>query len=580
MAVVSRTIRRRTAVDAAGPLPGTTPLLAQLFAQRGVSDAGEVELSSSRLLPPDQLRGVREAAVMLADALAEDTALLIVGDFDADGATSTALAMHMLQAMGARRLDFLVPNRFEYGYGLTPEIVELAASRKPGIIITVDNGISSMEGVRRAAELGIRTLVTDHHLPGEQLPAAQVIVNPNHPECRFPSKNLAGVGVIFYVMAALRAELRQRNWFAEKQLQEPSLGSVLDLVALGTVADLVPLDHNNRVLVQQGLLRIRAGHARPGIAALLAVAGRNHRTLVTADLGFGVGPRLNAAGRLDDMSLGIACLLATDADRAAALAAQLDALNRDRQRLEGDMQRQALRALEPVVASLDSELPVALCLYDKDWHQGVIGILAARVRERMHRPTIVLTDGEQGEVKGSARSIAGLHIRDVLAAVAARYPGLISRFGGHAMAAGLSLPRDRLEAFQEAFVEQVASQLDPAALEAVIDSDGELPLASLNLDVALELRYAAPWGQQFPEPVFDGEFLLLQQRLVGERHLKLVLAPGDDPRRLLDAIAFRVDLNLWPNPEVQRAQLVYRMDVNTYRGEQQLQLIVEQITPL
>ena len=580
MAAVSRTIRRRTAVDAAGPLPGTTPLLAQLFAQRGVSDAGEVELSSSRLLPPDQLRGVREAAVMLADALAEDTALLIVGDFDADGATSTALAMHMLQAMGARRLDFLVPNRFEYGYGLTPEIVELAASRKPGIIITVDNGISSMEGVRRAAELGIRTLVTDHHLPGEQLPAAQVIVNPNHPECRFPSKNLAGVGVIFYVMAALRAELRQRNWFAEKQLQEPSLGSVLDLVALGTVADLVPLDHNNRVLVQQGLLRIRAGHARPGIAALLAVAGRNHRTLVTADLGFGVGPRLNAAGRLDDMSLGIACLLATDADRAAALAAQLDALNRDRQRLEGDMQRQALRALEPVVASLDSELPVALCLYDKDWHQGVIGILAARVRERMHRPTIVLTDGEQGEVKGSARSIAGLHIRDVLAAVAARYPGLISRFGGHAMAAGLSLPRERLEAFQEAFVEQVASQLDPAALEAVIDSDGELPLASLNLDVALELRYAAPWGQQFPEPVFDGEFLLLQQRLVGERHLKLVLAPGDDPRRLLDAIAFRVDLNLWPNPEVQRAQLVYRMDVNTYRGEQQLQLIVEQITPL
>ncbi len=580
MAAVSRTIRRRTAVDAAGPLPGTTPLLAQLFAQRGVSDAGEVELSSSRLLPPDHLRGVREAAVMLADALAEDTALLIVGDFDADGATSTALAMHMLQAMGARRLGFLVPNRFEYGYGLTPEIVELAAGRKPGIIITVDNGISSMEGVRRAAELGIRTLVTDHHLPGEQLPAAQVIVNPNHPECRFPSKNLAGVGVIFYVMAALRAELRQRNWFAEKQLQEPSLGSVLDLVALGTVADLVPLDHNNRVLVQQGLLRIRAGHARPGIAALLAVAGRNHRTLVTADLGFGVGPRLNAAGRLDDMSLGIACLLANDADRAAALAAQLDALNRDRQRLEGDMQRQALRALEPVVASLDSELPVALCLYDKDWHQGVIGILAARVRERMHRPTIVLTDGEQGEVKGSARSIAGLHIRDVLAAVAARYPGLISRFGGHAMAAGLSLPRDGLEAFQEAFVEQVASQLDPAALEAVIDSDGELPLASLNLDVALELRYAAPWGQQFPEPVFDGEFLLLQQRLVGERHLKLVLAPGDDPRRLLDAIAFRVDLNLWPNPEVQRAQLVYRMDVNTYRGEQQLQLIVEQITPL
>ncbi len=574
---MNRRIRRRETLDNSSLLDAATPVLAQIYANRGILDSSELELKLDRLIVPSQLSGLRSAASMLADALEQEVPLLIVGDFDADGATSTALAISVLRSLGHSNVDYLVPNRFEYGYGLTPEIVELAAQRQPGIIITVDNGMSSIEGVARARELGIRTLVTDHHLAGKHLPAADVIVNPNQPGCEFPSKNLAGVGVIFYVMSALRSELRRRRWFEQRNIKEPGLGDVLDLVALGTVADVVPLDHNNRILVQQGLLRIRAGKARPGIAALLDIAGRNASRLVATDLGFAVGPRLNAAGRLDDMSIGIACLLAEDLIEAARLAAELDGLNRDRQQIEKGMQAEALQLLEQIVDDDNPEMPAALCLYDPRWHQGVVGILASRIKERVHRPTIAFADGDHGEIKGSARSIQGLHIRDALDAVATQHPGMISKFGGHAMAAGLSLPAHLLEEFRAAFTAQVDSQLDVASLEASIDSDGELEGSQMSLALARELRYAGPWGQLFPEPVFDGEFALVHQRIVGERHLKLVLSHPANPEQLLDAIAFNVDVAQWPNQAVQQVRIAYRLDVNEYRGRESLQLMVENL---
>jgi single-stranded-DNA-specific exonuclease len=574
---VSRQIRRRESGDSSTLLRAATPVLAQIYANRGLHDESELELKLERLIPPNQLKGLDAAATLLADSIEKQLAITVVGDFDADGATSTALALSVLRSLGHSRVDFLVPNRFEFGYGLTPEIVDLAAAKKPDLIITVDNGISSIEGVNRARELGIKTLITDHHLAGRQLPEADVIVNPNQPGCKFPSKNLAGVGVIFYVMLALRSELRSRKWFEQQGMTEPGLGEVLDLVALGTVADVVPLDYNNRILVQQGLLRIRAGRARPGIAALLDIAGRNATRLVATDLGFAVGPRLNAAGRLDDMSVGIACLLAENTMQAASLAEQLDGLNKDRQQIEKGMQAEAMKLLEKVLQADEKEVPAALCLYDGSWHQGVVGILASRVKDKMHRPTIAFADGGTGEVKGSARSIQGLHIRDALDAVATKNPGMISKFGGHAMAAGLSLPLDQLDSFRDAFVAEVAMQLDVDSLQAIVDSDGELPAAEMNLQLARELRYAGPWGQHFPEPTFDGEFQLVHQRIVGERHLKLVLAHADKPELLIDAIAFNIDTEVWPNTEVEKVNIAYRLDVNEYRGRESVQLMVEHV---
>ena len=570
-------IRRRPADPAASLSDADLhPLLARIYTTRGVRTPAELDLALAQLLPPAQLRNADAAAVLLADAVAADKKLLVIGDFDADGATSTALAVSLLRQFGAREVDYLVPNRFEYGYGLTPEIVELAATRDPAVIITVDNGIASLDGVESARARGIATLITDHHLAGRTLPRADVIVNPNQPGCAFPSKNLAGVGVIFYVMLALRAQLRLRGWFAQRA--EPNLAHYTDLVALGTVADVVPLDHNNRILVAAGLQRIRAGLARPGIAALLDVASRDPRTVVASDLGFAVGPRINAAGRLDDMSIGIECLLSEDPARAAALAMQLHRLNQDRRLIESDMQEQALRELARLELVQEAEPPVAMTLYQPGWHQGVIGILASRIKDRIHRPTIAFADGDPGQIKGSARSIPGIHIRDILDAVAVRHPGLISKFGGHAMAAGLSLARQDYEAFSRAFVEEVARHAEDVELQAVLDSDGELAEAEFQLELATALRFAGPWGQHFPEPVFDGVFQIVSQRLVGEKHLKLVLFPTSGSV-LLDAIAFNVDLAVWPDPSIAQVEIAYRLDVNEYRGQRSVQLMVEHIVP-
>ena len=574
---MQKLIRRRPADPAASLSDADLhPLLARIYTTRGVRTPAELDLALAQLLPPAQLRNADAAAVLLADAVAADKKLLVIGDFDADGATSTALAVSLLRQFGAREVDYLVPNRFEYGYGLTPEIVALAATRDPAVIITVDNGISSLDGVESARARGIATLITDHHLAGRTLPGADVIVNPNQPGCAFPSKNLAGVGVIFYVMLALRAQLRLRGWFAQRA--EPNLAHYTDLVALGTVADVVPLDHNNRILVAAGLQRIRAGLARPGIAALLDVASRDPRTVVASDLGFAVGPRINAAGRLDDMSIGIECLLSEDPARAAALAMQLHRLNQDRRLIESDMQEQALRELARLELVQEAEPPVAMTLYQPGWHQGVIGILASRIKDRIHRPTIAFADGDPGQIKGSARSIPGIHIRDILDAVAVRHPGLISKFGGHAMAAGLSLATQDYEAFSRAFVEEVARHAEDVELQAVLDSDGELAEADFQLELATALRFAGPWGQHFPEPVFDGVFQIVSQRLVGEKHLKLVLFPASGSV-LLDAIAFNVDLAVWPDPSIEQVEIAYRLDVNEYRGQRSVQLMVEHIAP-
>jgi single-stranded-DNA-specific exonuclease len=575
---VQKIIRRRDHVTT--ELSGGSsvhPLLARVYAGRGVSCAEQLNLALDQLLPPEGLLNAHSAAALLADALAGDKKILVVGDFDADGATSTTLAVSALRAFGAARVDFLVPNRFEYGYGLTPEIVALAGREQPDLIITVDNGISSLEGVEAARELGIATLITDHHLAGRELPQADVIVNPNQPGCTFASKNLAGVGVIFYVMLALRAELRSRNWFDSRP--QVNLGHYLDLVALGTVADVVPLDYNNRILVSAGLARIRAGQARPGIHALLEVGSRPYRSVVASDLGFAVGPRINAAGRLEDMSIGIACLLSEDMAEAAALAGRLQQLNLDRRVIEQGMQDEALQILAKLPLQAEQEPPLAMTLYQSGWHQGVIGILASRIKDRLHRPVIAFADGDPGQIKGSARSIPGIHIRDILDAVATRHPGLISKFGGHAMAAGLTLPLEAYDAFATAFTEEVAQHAQDVELQAVIASDGELSETDFQLELANELRYAGPWGQHFPEPVFDGRFTIVSQRLVGEKHLKLVLSPPGSAR-ILDAISFNVDLDTWPDQAIEQIDIAYRLDVNEFRGQRSVQLVVEHLVPV
>lgn len=556
------------------------PLLQQLYCARDAFSDQQVNTELSTLLKPDTLKGLSAALALIIEALELQQHILIVGDFDADGATSSALAVLALTAMGAHSVNFLVPNRFEYGYGLTPEIVEVAKQYSPDLIITVDNGISSIDGVAAANHAGIKVLVTDHHLPGEKLPAAAAIVNPNQPGCDFDSKNLAGVGVIFYLMSALRSELRRQQWFERKSLAEPAMADYLDLVALGTVADVVPLDQNNRILVAQGLRRIRAGRTRPGIKALLDIARRSLPRLVSADLGFAVGPRLNAAGRLDDMSLGIQCLLTNDESLAREIAQQMDDLNQDRKSIEGSMQREALADL----AALDmdaSNLPSGLCLYNANWHQGVIGILASRIKDRYHRPVIAFADSDQvGEIKGSARSIAGLHIRDVLAAIAAAQPGLLTKFGGHAMAAGLSLNKASFEQFSRAFEQELQRKLSESDLQPLLFSDGTLTGEDFNLVLARLLREAGPWGQHFPEPLFDGEFRLLQQRIVGDKHLKMLLAVDAEGRQLVDAIAFNIDIKQWPDQQVDRVRLVYKLDVNEFRGRESVQLLVDYIEPI
>ncbi len=562
------------------PLPATLPnlgdlppLLTRLYAARGVQSAAELDKGLAKLIPYQQLMGIEAAVELLVQALEQRQRILIVGDFDADGATASTVGVLGLRSLGAAHVDYLVPNRFEYGYGLTPEIVAVALERQPQLLMTVDNGISSVEGVAAAKAAGLKVLVTDHHLPGAELPAADAIVNPNQHGCTFPSKALAGVGVIFYVLLALRARLRELDWFARAGLKEPNLAELLDLVALGSVADVVPLDANNRILVHQGLARIRAGRARPGLRAVLEVAGRPAERLTSTDLGFILGPRLNAAGRLDDMSLGIECLLCEDEALARDMAVQLDQLNQDRKAIEQGMQREALAQLKDL--PLES-MPFGLCLFEPDWHQGVIGILASRMKERYHRPTIAFADAGDGVMKGSARSVPGFHIRDALDAVAAKHPGLISKFGGHAMAAGLSLPQANFGAFAAAFDAEVRRQLHEDDLTGRLLSDGALAVEEFHLELARALRNAGPWGQHFPEPLFHGVFQLVQQRVVGERHLKVVLK-SECGAVQLDGIAFGIDREIWPNPTVRWVELAYKLDVNEYRGQETVQLMIAHI---
>ena len=556
------------------------PLVRRIYSQRPLAALTELELTLSQLIPPARLKGIDAAVDLLEAALKEGERLLIVADFDADGATSCALALTVLRAFGCAHVDYIVPNRFEYGYGLTPEIVELAKGKNPDLIITVDNGISSIEGIESARVAGIKTLVTDHHLPGRELPAADAIVNPNQPGCEFPSKSIAGVGVIFYVMLALRSRLRDNGWFTSKGIPEPNLAEQLDLVALGTVADVVALDHNNRILVSEGIKRIRAGRARPGILSLLTLAKRNFSTLAASDLGFAVGPRLNAAGRLDDMSTGIECLLTQSEHEAHEYALELDGMNKDRRDIEAGMREQAFALVDQLAFDAD-DLPAGLSLFDERWHQGVVGIVASRIKERCHRPVIAFAladaDDPESELKGSARSIPGFHIRDALDAVAAANPGLVTKFGGHAMAAGLSLSRANFDAFAQAFAAEATRVLSPELLQATIVSDGELSAEELTLGCAADLAAAGPWGQAFPEPTFHGRFKLQQQRRLGENHLKMVLSPLGDDGFLVDAIAFGVSEADWPASSATEIELAYKLYINEFRGARTLQLMVEHL---
>jgi single-stranded-DNA-specific exonuclease len=547
------------------------PVLRRAYAARGVRDRNELLLTLDRLMPVGTLEGV-DAAVQIILAHRERR-ILVVGDFDADGATSTALIVRCLRAWGFAAVEFLVPNRFEFGYGLTPEIVNLAAERSPSLIITVDNGISSNAGVAAARARGIQVLVTDHHLPGPTLPDADVIVNPNVPGSRFGSKALAGVGVAFYVMAAVRRELDARGIVAQ-----PPVTDFLDLVALGTVADLVPLDMNNRVLVAQGLRRIRAGRAVPGIRALLAIGKRSVPAVTAADLGFTIGPRLNAAGRLDDMSIGIRCLLAETEAEALTLATRLDQLNTERREIEARMQEAALAAVRHLRENA-AEGPTrqGVCLFDAGWHQGVVGLVASRIKDRIRRPVIAFARAGDGLLRGSARSVSGIHIRDVLDGMAARHPDLISRFGGHAMAAGLTLEERNLDAFARAFDEEVARWRDPGIPANHVETDGELTSEEIALDTAQALREGGPWGQAFPEPCFDGVFAVKNARLLAEKHLKMWVTSGDGARHF-DAIAFNFKVAdgaaQLPSGE---CRLVYRLDINEYQGERRLQLLVDHV---
>ena len=556
---------------------GLHPVLQRVLQQRGVLSAEELDTSLQGLLPFTELSGISAAVALLISALQEQGSILIVGDYDADGATSTALAIRALRAMGFQRVAYLVPTRFEYGYGLSPEIVEVAKEFEPDLIITVDNGIASNEGVAVAQAAGIQVLITDHHLPGRQLPAAEAIVNPNLNDDGFASKSLAGVGVIFYVMLALRSELRQSGWFEQSAIPEPNLAQLLDLVALGTVADVVSLDRNNRILVSQGMARMRRGECNEGIKALSEVAGRELARLHTGDLGFALAPRLNAAGRMEDMSLGIACLLSDDPSRALELAQRLNELNLERREVEAQMQQEALAILAHLELAPET-LPSALCLYDAQWHQGVIGILASRIKDRYYRPVIVFAETGEGELKGSARSIPGLHIRDALDRVASLYPGLITRFGGHAMAAGLSLATDALVPFEQALQQVVSDLLDESTLEQVLLTDGALAEQELSLELARELRYGCVWGQGFPAPSFVGDFELVSRRIVGSRHLKMQLriAGGE---QIFEAIAFNHTDAAWP-ASVKSVRAVYGLDENIYAGRHSLQLMVEYLQPL
>lgn len=564
------------------------PILQRIYTRRQVQSMMELDYRLSALLPYNTLKDIDKASERLSLALALKQHILIIGDFDTDGATSTALAVLALRQFGADRVSFLIPNRFNFGYGLTPEIVAIAALQKPDLIITVDNGISSVAGVAAANQAGIDVIITDHHLSNEELPKACAIINPNQANDQFASKHIAGVGVIFYVMLALRAHLEQKNWFHLQRLPKPNLAQFLDLVALGTVADVVKLDQNNRILIHQGLLRIKAGYTRPGILALLQVAQRPAYKIQAQDLGFSIGPRLNAAGRLDDMSLGVNCLLSQDMTTALNFAQQLDHLNQERRALEKQMQQEAFNIIEHL--EIANQLPVGLCLFDETWHQGIIGLVAGRIKEKLHRPVIAFANAEEiGMLKGSARSIPGVHIRDLLALINSRHPHLISKFGGHAMAAGLSILKRHFAEFITVFNAAIMEYCDESVLQPNTEHDGYLNSTELTLEIAELIQNSGPWGQGFPEPIFRGRFNVLSQRIVGERHLKMTLetvntASADtDPKTnpihnaSIAAIAFEINNLAWSNEARKHLDCLYRLSINEYQNKKSLQLIVEQI---
>ncbi|EGQ8301233.1 single-stranded-DNA-specific exonuclease RecJ [Vibrio parahaemolyticus] len=573
-------IQRRPEPDLSLLPDSIPPILKRIYINRGITDIAQLETSARGLHSYQKLGGIEQAVELLFQAIQEQKRIIVVGDFDADGATSSALSVLALRMLGSNNVDYLVPNRFEDGYGLSPEVVDQALELGAEMIMTVDNGVSSIEGVRYAKENGITVLVTDHHLPGQVLPEVDAMVNPNLDSCAFPSKALAGVGVAFYLMMALCVHMRKHNWFAQQCMQEPKLMELIDLVALGTVADVVPLDENNRILVHQGLQRIRAGKARPGIQALIEVAKRDARRLVASDFGFALGPRINAAGRLDDMSFGVELLMCNNIHAARRMASELDGLNQTRKEIEEGMKQEAMAFCERLQFGENSELPYGLSLFQRDWHQGVIGILASRIKEKFHRPVIAFADGGEGTIKGSCRSIPGLHMRDALDFIDTQNPGLIIKFGGHAMAAGLTIKEQDFERFSRLFDEVVKKELDEAALKGVILTDGELKPEEFSMHIAEQLRAGGPFGQAFPEPIFDGEFKVLHQKLVGEKHLKLMLEPlykGHPTNVMIDGIAFNVDLRRWPDASVKTVRLAYKLDVNEFRGNQSLQLMIDHI---
>jgi len=557
------------------------PVLRRIYAARDIKTADDLDYSLNKLLPYEDLSNIQEAVALLAEAIKSNRRILIVADFDADGATSCVVGMQGLRQMGATDVVYVVPNRFEFGYGLSPEIVEVAAEMSPDLLVTVDNGISSVEGVQLARDKGIDVLITDHHLPGEQLPNANAIVNPNQVGDKFQSKMLAGVGVMFYILVALRAHLRDQNWFHEQEIPEPNLAELLDLVALGTVADVVPMDRNNRLLVSQGLARIRSGKCRPGIRALLLAANRTLERVTAQDMGFAVGPRLNAAGRLSDMSLGIECLMSDDEMQARNMAVRLDELNKERREIQNDMQEQALIDITELDLD-DTEMPFGVCLFNEDWHQGVVGILASKIKDKLHRPVIAFAKDKDGLIKGSARSISCVHIRDVLDTIAGQNPGLIDKFGGHAMAAGLTLKEIDFETFKQAFDKELKRFVTAEDLNGSLLSDGELTASEITFGLANDIQNAGPWGQGFPEPQFDGEFELIESRIVGEKHLKLqlrVYGQGKGQGKVIDAIAFNFTDEAW-SEKPERVHTVYRLDINEFRGRRQLQLMIENIVPI
>lgn len=556
------------------------PFIQRILATRGITQADELQFALRQLHPVSSLRGATQAAQLLADAIQNNKRILIVGDYDADGATATAVTIRALRLMGYTQVNFLVPDRFKYGYGLTPEIIALAQPLNPWLIMTVDNGVSSVEGIEAAQQLGYKTLITDHHLPGKQLPDSDVMVNPNHPHDHFASKHLAGVGVVFYVMLALKQELIKRGYFQLHALEEPNLTQLLDLVALGTVADVVPLDANNRILVEQGLRCIRAGKGKAGILALLALGKRDSLKVVSSDFGFVCGPRLNAAGRLADMSVGIRCLLTDDIQKAQRLALQLNSLNEERKRIETDMKQEAEIILQAL--GLDNyyqQRPPIMCLYQAEWHEGVIGILASRIKERYYRPTIVFANAEDGLVKGSGRCIEGLHLRDLIEEVAITYPHLIKRFGGHAMAAGLTLAPEHLDTFIAAITKTVEKYSKPDTFHEIIYTDGKLAPQELTLLNADLLQKLAPWGQWFPEPQFEGEFNINQLIILKDLHIKAILSDSNPLNKTTyEAMHFFADFALWPT-EGQLVKLVYKLAINEFRGQKKLQLQVVKIIP-